>query len=152
MGKFFFYCLIALLLAVFFTTLCKKQLRTRHIFLMISYSLYNLLFELICGEIIDLYYYIEKSDSLVYIIIADVFLYPLIAVLYVFLLPEGKKVFWFTSGAIIFLLILEIASLYTGTIVLTGWKVIPWSIVTYIVSFGLIYVFNNYLNRVLPDS
>lgn len=147
MAKLFFYVSILALMAVFFITIRKKQFRVRHMFLMITYSLYNLVFELIFGEIFELYYYINKAHSLIYIIIAAIFLYPVIAVLYILYLPAGSKVLLFTSGCIILTLIFEIMSLCAGTIVLTGWKVIPWSVVTYIVSFGLIYMFNRYMLR-----
>lgn len=151
MNKYFFYSLLIILIAVFFAALQKKRFRIRYMFLMISYSLYNLVFELIFGEIFDLYYYIEEADSLIYILISAVFIYPLIAALYIYFLPEGKKAFWYTSGFIIAILILEIVSLYTRTIVFTGWRLIPWSVITYIVSFGLIYVYNNFLKKALPD-
>ena len=117
---------------------------------MMSYSLYNLIFELIYGEIFGLYYYIERTHSLIYIIIASVFLYPVIAVLYVSFYPEEKRALWFTLGAIVIMLFLEMASLNTRTIVLTGWKVIPWSVIAYIVSFVFINIINNSLLRVLP--
>jgi len=119
---------------------------------MISYSLYNLVFELIFGEILDMYYYIDKAHSLIYIIIASVFLYPLLAVLYIFFLPGKAKNIWYTAGSIILMLILELVSLQAGTIVLTGWRVIPWSVVTYIVSFYMLNIYNNFLLRVLPDT
>jgi len=151
MGKFFFYGIIITLTALFLLILGKKQFGIRHIFLMMSYSLYNLIFELIYGEIFGLYYYIERTHSLIYIIIASVFLYPVIAVLYVSFLPGRKKALWFTLGAIVIMLFLEMASLNTRTIVLTGWKVIPWSVIAYIVSFVFINIINNSLLRVLPD-
>lgn len=152
MDKLFFYGSIILVLAIFFIAFGRRQFQLRHLFLMISYSLYNLIFELIFGEVLDLYYYINKTHSLIYTIIAAVFLYPVIAVLYVLFLPKGKKIIWYTSGCIILILVLEIISLYTGTVVLTAWRVIPWSIITYIVSFSLIYLLNGYLQKVLPDS
>jgi len=152
MGKFFFYGLIVATMAIFVIVSGKKQFNMRHVFLMISYSLYNLVFELIFGEILDMYYYIDKAHSLIYIIIASVFLYPLLAVLYIFFLPGKAKNIWYTAGSIILMLILELVSLQAGTIVLTGWRVIPWSVVTYIVSFYMLNIYNNFLLRVLPDT
>lgn len=151
MNRLFFYGSITVLLAVFFTCVRRKRLGIRHMIIMMGYSLYNLIFELVFGEIFDLYYYMEKACSLVYIIVASVFLYPLIAVLYVLYLPTGTGIFSYTLYFITGVLLLELIALYTRTIVFTGWKVIPWSVVTYIISFGLIYAFNRLLIRTLPD-
>lgn len=152
MNQLFFYGSIGVLLVIFLAALGKKQFSMRHFILMMGYSLYNLIFELIFGEILDLYYYIDKEVSLIYIILAAIFLYPLIAVLYILFLPAGKKKLWYTTCFITGVFILELISLRTGTILLTGWKVIPWSIVTYIVSLGLINCFNRFLLRKLADS
>lgn len=151
MNRLFFYGSITVLLAVFFTCVRRKRLGIRHMIIMMGYSLYNLIFELVFGEIFDLYYYMEKACSLVYIIVASVFLYPLIAVLYVLYLPTGTGIFSYTLYFITGVLLLELIALYTRAIVFTGWKVIPWSVVTYIISFGLIYAFNRLLIRTLPD-
>jgi len=97
MGKFFFYGLIVATMAIFVISSGKQRFNMRHVFLMISYSLYNLVFELIFGEILDMYYYIDKAHSLIYIIIASVFLYPLLAVLYIFFLPGKAKNIWYTA-------------------------------------------------------
>ncbi|WP_237266829.1 hypothetical protein [Thermoclostridium stercorarium] len=150
MNVLFFYASIVALLVIFFITVMKKKFTVRHMVLMLGYGLYNLIFELIFGEILGLYYYIEKGHSLVYTIIASLFLYPVIAILYVFYLPERKKVVY-TAGFTVAALIMEIFSLYSQTIVLTGWRILPWSVISYMVSFYLINLFNSFLLRVLPE-
>jgi hypothetical protein len=45
------------------------------------------------------------------------------------------------------MLAFEVASFYTGTVVLTGWRVIPWSIVTYAVTFGWINLLFRYMKK-----
>lgn len=152
MNLLFFYGSVIALLVVFLLAHTRKRFRMRHMILMIGYSLYNLIFELVFGEILGLYYYIEKEVSLIYIILAAVFLYPLIAVLYIFFLPGGLKAYLYTACFTAAMLLMELISLHTGTIVLTGWNIMPWSIVTYIVSFCLINIFYGFLERKLPDS
>ncbi|WP_252891293.1 hypothetical protein [Thermoclostridium stercorarium] len=49
------------MLVIFFITVMKKKFTVRHMVLMLGYGLYNLIFELIFGEILGLYYYIEKD-------------------------------------------------------------------------------------------
>lgn len=151
MGKLIFYGSIFVFLIAFLLVIGKKQFKLNHLFLMISYSLYNLIFETVFGEVLGLYYYIDKKYSLIYIILAAVFVYPVIAALYVFFLTKGTKVLWYTLTWVIFLLFIETITLYTKTIILTGWRVIPWSVLTYMVSFWLIYLFNYYIKRVLLD-
>ncbi|HQL36058.1 MAG TPA: hypothetical protein PLG67_05620, partial [Bacillota bacterium] len=53
-----------------------------------------------------------------------------------FFLPERiKPAVVYTFIWIILLLAFEILSLYARTIVFTGWRIVPWSIVTYIFTF-----------------
>ncbi|AGC69126.1 hypothetical protein Cst_c21600 [Thermoclostridium stercorarium subsp. stercorarium DSM 8532] len=61
MNVLFFYASIVALLVIFFITVMKKKFTVRHMVLMLGYGLYNLIFELIFGEILGLYYYIEKD-------------------------------------------------------------------------------------------
>jgi hypothetical protein len=97
---------------------------------------YSLLYETILGEYSELYYYINKENSLLYIVLSAVLLYPEIEVIYTLFLPEkAYPAIFYTGIWIILMLIFELVSFYTGTVVLTGWKVIPWSVVTYMVTF-----------------
>lgn len=132
----FFYVSIAAVWIIFLICAVKKTLTLRHILIAITAMGYSLLYETILGEYKELYYYINKENSLLYIILSAVLLYPEIEVIYTFFLPERTyPAALYTIVWIMLMLAFETASLYTGTVVLTGWKIIPWSVVTYIFTF-----------------
>lgn len=151
MAKGFFYGSLLLFGISLLVTISFKGFKARHLFLWIGYSLYSVVFELVFSEMLHLYYYIYPSQSIFYILLASLFLYPAAAVLYVYYLPKGK-VLWYTAMWIIVMQIIEIITVYTGTLVLTGWRIIPWSPVTYILSYQVIYMVNIYLKKLLHDS
>ena len=144
----FFYGSIAATWIVLSICAVKRPLTLKHILIAITAMGYSLLYETSLGEYSGLYYYIHKENSLFYIILSSVLLYPIIEVIYTLFLP-GK--FYtdviYTTVWIILMLLFELASFYTGTIVLTGWRVIPWSIITYIVTFIWINLLFRYLKK-----
>ncbi|HWR60293.1 MAG TPA: hypothetical protein VN580_01695 [Clostridia bacterium] len=136
MAVTFFYVSVAAVWIVFLICAAKKSFTLRHILIAITAMGYSLLYETILGEYIGLYYYINKENSLLYIILSAVLLYPEIEIIYTFFLPERTySAVMYTIAWIILMLAFELASLYTRTVVLTGWRVIPWSVVTYIFTF-----------------
>ncbi|HYF75076.1 MAG TPA: hypothetical protein VD757_00705 [Candidatus Nitrosocosmicus sp.] len=137
MAVMFFYCSIAATWMLFFLCILKRPLTFRHIIIAIAGIGYSLLYETILGEYNDLYYYIDPEKSLLYIILSAVTIYPVIEIIYAIFLPDkALPALFYTALWIILMLAFEYASLYTGTLVLTGWKVIPWSIITYVVTYG----------------
>ncbi len=151
MAKGFFYGSILIIWIILLIVLGKRPFKVHHLFIWITYSLYSLVFEIVFGEILKLYYYITPEESMVYILIGSLFLYPVKMVLYVFFLPR-KKVLWYTAGWIIFVQVLELVSLYTKTIVLTGWKVVPWSPITYLVTYLFLFLADRYFHQVIQDK
>ena len=136
MAVSFFYISIAAIWIVFLICAVKRQLTLRHLMVAIAGMGYSLLYETALGEYSGLYYYINKENSLLYIVLSAVLLYPEIEVIYTLFLPEkAYSAIFYTGIWIILMLIFELVSFYTGTVVLTGWKVIPWSVVTYMVTF-----------------
>lgn len=132
----FFYISVAAIWLVFLICAVKKKLTLKHTLIAITAMGYSLLYETVLGEYIGLYYYISKENSLLYIVLSAVLLYPIIEVIYALFLPENAyAAVLYTIVWTILMLAFELASLHTGTVVLTGWKVIPWSIVTYIFTF-----------------
>ncbi len=135
MAVSFFYISIAAVWIIFLILAVKRPLTLKHLMIGITAMGYSLLYETFFGEYIGLYYYINKENSLLYVILSAVLLYPEIEVIYTMFLPEKLyPSIRYTAIWIVLLLIFELASLYTRTIVLTGWKVIPWSVITYIVT------------------
>lgn len=109
---------------------------------------YSLVYEIIFGERLDLYYYITPRESTLFILLGALFIYTPLNIIYTVFLPEKpKKILIYTVIWTAAMVILEFASLYTRSIVLTGWKPIPWSIVTYAFTYLWIVLFYKYLQR-----
>ena len=144
----FFYGSIAAIWVALFICAVKKPLSFKHIMVAIAIMGYSLLYETSLGEYTGLYYYINPENSLFYIIMSAVLLYPIIEVIYTMFLPEkAYPAIMYTIAWIVLMLAFELASLYTRTVVLTGWRVIPWSIITYIVTFSWINLLFRYLKK-----
>lgn len=151
MEKLFFYGSILALWITLFFSFRVRPFKVYYLFLWITYSLYSLTYEIVFGVVLQLYYYIEPGESIVYILLASLLLYPAMAVLYVHFLPR-TKLLWYTIGWIVAIQVLEMISLYTKTIILTGWRVIPWSVLTYIITYYLIYLYQRYLNKKVKEE
>jgi len=144
----FFYISIAVTWLIFLVCAVKKKLALKHILIGITAMGYSLLYETVLGEYTGLYYYINKENSLLYIILSAVLLYSEIEVIYTLFLPENiSAAVYYTVAWIALMLVFELASFYTGTVVLTGWKVVPWSIVTYLFTFLWINLLFRLLNK-----
>lgn len=144
----FFYISAAVTWLIFLICAVKKKLTLKHTLIAITAMGYSLLYETILGEYIGLYFYISKENSLLYIVLSAVLIYPEIEVIYTLFLPESVyAAVPYTIAWTILMLAFELASLYTGTIVLTGWKVIPWSIATYLFTFLWINLLFRLLKR-----
>lgn len=148
MAVSFFYGSIAAIWIVFFICAFKRPISFKHIMIAITSMGYSLLYETFLGEYSKLYYYINKEYSLLYIIISAVLIYPVIEVIYTLFLPEKLyPAVLYTSVWIVLMLAFELLSFYTRTVVLTGWRVIPWSIITYIFTFIWINLLFRYLKK-----
>ena len=144
----FFYGSIAAVWIVFSLCALKKAITFKHIMVAIAAMGYSLLYETTLGEYFGLYHYINRSNSLFYIIVSAVFIYPVIEVIYTMFLPKkANSAIIYTVIWIVIMLIFELLSIYTRTVVLTGWRVVPWSIVTYIFTFGWINLLFRFLKR-----
>lgn len=135
----FFYASIAIIWIIFFICIAKRPVGFKHLIIAFTAIGYSLLYETALGEYLGLYYYINPQKSLFYIIVSAILIYPVIEVIYTLFLPARLyPAIIYTGAWILLMLAFELLSLYTGTVVLTGWRVIPWSIVTYIFTFGWI--------------
>lgn len=144
----FFYISAAAIWLIFLICAVKRKLTLKHILIAITAMGYSLLYETILGEYIGLYYYINKENSLLYIVLSAVLIYPEIEVIYTLFLPENAyAAVPYTIVWTVLMLAFELASFYTRTVVLTGWKVFPWSIITYLFTFLWINLLFRLLKR-----
>ncbi len=109
---------------------------------------YSMVFEISLGDRFKLYYYISPEVSTLYIILGALFIYTPLNLIYVIFLPEAPgRILFYTvvwTGA---MLLFEYASVLTGSVVFTGWKPFPWSIVTYALTYTWVVLFYRYLLR-----
>ncbi len=127
----------------------KKHIDVPLIITAISSAVFSLSFDSILGEHLGLYHYINSNVSIPYIVISGVFIYPPLNLFYLLFIPEGgyKKVLPYVSVWIVVMLIYEAISIATGTVVFTGWKPVPWSIITYIAVYAWMTLLFLYLKK-----
>ena len=109
---------------------------------------YSMVYEIIFGDRLGLYYYITPEESTLYILLGALFIYTPLNIVYVIFLPESrKKILIYTAIWIGAMLVFEYASVLIRSVIFTGWKPIPWSIVTYTVTYTWIILFYRYMMR-----
>jgi hypothetical protein len=81
-------------------------------------------------------------------VLSGLFLYPPLNVIFSLYLPEARsKVFLYTLIWIGAMLAFEFAGVYTGTLVFTGWRAMPWSVVTYAFTYAWVILLYRYLGK-----
>ena len=109
---------------------------------------YSMVYDITFGDRLGLYYYITPEESTLYILLGALFIYTPLNIVYVVFLPESlRKILIYTAIWIAAMILFEYANLLTRSIVFTGWRPIPWSIVTYAVTYTWIILFYKYLQR-----
>lgn len=148
MAYVFFYLSAAVLLIIFLICCKFNKPKLPNIIIGLTTVGYSLIFDILFGDQLKLFYYINLQVSTSYMILSAVLIYSFLNVVYTMFLPKNNtNVLVYTSGWIIALLFFEYASLLTKTIVFTGWKPFPWSIVIYIVEYIWIYFFYRFLTK-----
>lgn len=114
----------------------RKKISRAHIITVLASSVYSLSFDLLPGEYLGLYHYVERSVSIPYIILTGVLLYPLLNLFYLLFLPKKSiRIIPYAAVWIAAMLAFEFITVAAGSVVFTGWKPIPWSVVTYIITY-----------------
>ena len=140
MSYIFFYSSALVIWIVFAIVSRLVPLDIRSLIVGIGTAAYSVIFDTVWGEINGLYYYVSPRESLTYIILAAVLIYPFVNILYTLFLPNNvRSQLYYSLLWIGAMLLFEYISIKTGTIVFTGWRPIPWSIVTYIITYTWIY-------------
>lgn len=149
MSYWFFFISLIIIWIIFITVIYFRRPKTGHLAVAILTIIYSLAFDIIFGEQLKLYHYISKQESSLYLLLSGIFLYPLLHIIYLVFLPAKKQIPVYTMLWIAAMLFFEYLSIKTGTIVLTGWRVFPWSIITYVITYLLIITLNSYLLRLV---
>jgi hypothetical protein len=147
---FFYVSMFIAIILFFFCTHFKKPSLPIIIIGLTSIG-YSFISDLTIGDRLKLFYYITPQKFTLYIILAGVFIYPFCNMIYTMFLPERKPLIY-TIFWIIGMLLFEYLSVIAKTVVFTGWKMFPWSIILYMVSYLWIYSFYKYLLNKIPVS
>ncbi len=148
MNYLVFYLSIAVIMIVFAVIIKIKGFAINGLIIGLTTVGYSLVFDNILGCELDLFHYINNDVSNLYMVLGAVFLYPLLNILYITYLPENRrKILLYTLVWIVFMMLFEYVTILSKTIVLTGWIIFPWSIVTYIVTYSWIYILNRYVSK-----
>ncbi|MFZ5989823.1 MAG: hypothetical protein ACOYWZ_22230 [Bacillota bacterium] len=147
MEYLFFYFSIAVVLIILIISTYFRPLDFRSFVIGIATIAYTLVYETVLGGYFGLYYYLNPRDSIIYIVLAGVLLYPALNIIYTLFLPRnGKAALGYTAVWIAAMLIFEYLSIVSGTIVFTGWRPVPWSVITYLVTYLWVYFLYKYLS------
>lgn len=135
----FFYFFMFLTIISFLICIKIKSLSFGILITGIATVGYSLVYEIILGDRMQLYHYISPQMSTLYMVLGAIFIYPLLNMIYLLFLPKKiSGIMLYTIVWIILMISIELLSLNTGTVVFTGWKLVPWSIVTYVATYGWI--------------
>ena len=148
MEYIFFYLSIIAILIIFFICNAIRRMTLPSFIIGLTSVGYSLISDLLFGDQLKLFYYIGEKISILYMMLSALFIYSILNIIYTMFLPRNeKKVLIYTVCWIVALCIFEYASIITKTIVFTGWKPIPWSLVTYIAAYLWIYFFYRLLSK-----
>ena len=90
-----------------------------------------------------LYYYLDQENNIVYSMLYYIIVYPASGIVYSRLFPKNETVWnlgMYSLAWIVIYIILEIFVIKRyNVIVYTGWKVIPYSLLLYVIAFPLYY-------------
>ncbi len=144
----FFYGSIAVVVLIFILLSYYKTLKTPNILIGLVTIGFSLIIDILFGDRLKLFYYINPQQSTFYMVLAPIFIYAPLNVIYTLFLPaKPKAVILYTGFWIVGMAVFEYASLLTKAIVFTGWIMFPWSYILYIAAYLWIYFLYRYLQR-----
>jgi len=144
----FFYISIAVVLLLLFISGFFRKIRFSNVLIGLLGAGYSMFFDVIFGGYLHLYYYISPQLSLFYMTVSAALIYPPLEMIYTLFLPESTGLeLLYTICWIVLMLLFEAASLFTKTVVFTGWKAFPWSVVLYIITFLWINLLYRYMQK-----
>lgn len=148
MAYTYFYTYMVLIWALLLISIRFKPVNFNHFVVGIATVAYSLTYEIILGNWLGFYYYLNKENSALYIVLSGIFIYPILNILYVFFFPKNSKYLLHYTGVwIIAMLLFEYVTVIQRIVIMTGWKPIPWSIATYAFTYLWIILLYRYLEK-----
>lgn len=144
----FFYISTSSILLLLVITACLRRITPAAIITGLVSVGYSTVFDITFGDRLGLYYYISPSKSTLYLTLSAIFIYASANIIYLTFLPERPgRILGYTILWIIGMLLFEYISLMTGTIVFTGWSMLPWSVIAYMATYLWLVLLYRYLGR-----
>lgn len=148
-----FNIIAALTLLILIITACFKRITSAAVVTALVYVGYSLVFEIILGDRAGLYYYINPSESTLYMILSVILIYiPLNLVYFAFLPEKSGSIVIYTIFWIAGMLLFEYVSLAADIVIFTGWRMFPWSVLTYVATYLMLNLLYRYLDRRLAPK
>lgn len=144
----FFNISAAFMLTLLVITSCIRKIQAAAVITGLMSIGYSLLFDVTFGDLFGLYYYISPSESTLYMVLSAVLIYQAANIVFLAFLPENPvRIVAYTSLWIAGMLLFEYFSLLTHTLVFTGWRVFPWSLMAYTATYTWLILLYRYLVR-----
>lgn len=148
MAYIFFYIYLIFIGIVLFICNYYRPLKLRHIIIGITSAAYSVAFDMIFGDWLGLYYYLDLRNSTFYMVLSGIFIYPVLNMLYTLFLPTNRAHFLTYTGMwIVGMIVFEYLSIVQKIIVFTGWKPIPLSLGVYAFTYLWVNLLYNFLKR-----
>lgn len=153
MSTISFFCLFITMLLIDIVFILNKKLNFLDFVIILSLMSSIGILNSLLSEQFQLYYYVSKNLTHVYFVLYDIVVYPTFAILFTqFLLIKKAKVYiiiynitWICFMTLFELLIIK----PMGIIVYTGWRIIPYSPIFYMVSYPLVTLYYIKLRKIL---
>ena len=148
MAYTFFFIYLILICSALFICNSFRRIKLGHIIIGITSAAYSIAVDIIIGDNLGYYFYLDHGRSTFYIVVAGILIYPVLNIIYVLFLPErGRRFLVYTALWTIAMILFEYLTLKQRIVVFTGWKPIPWSLALYALTYLWINIFYRYLKR-----
>jgi len=143
-----FYIYLILMCTAFLVINHIRPFSFRIIIIGVTTAAYSLTFDMLLGNWQGLYYYLDSKNSALYMVLSGIFIYPVVNMIYVLFLPKRLKyLLIYTAIWIVGMLLFEYVTVWQKIVIFTGWKVIPWSLVTYVFTYLWVNLMYGYVKR-----
>lgn len=144
----FFYIYLLLIWVVLFICSRCKDTGYPHLIIGITSAAYSLAFDMLFGDWLKLYYYLDTANSAFFMVLSGIFIYPVLNIIYTLFLPaKSRHIIFYTAAWIAGMLIFEYLTIFQKIIVLTGWTPMPMSLLLY--AFTYLWI-NMFIKKICP--
>jgi len=144
-----FWILLIVLLVIVFVVAYIRKFDFIDVQLVIMVSLAAFVFDMTFAKWLRLYYYIDINYTAFYSLLACLFIYPSLGFIFYKFLPSQKE--YIAGCVVVWLVALAVFEVYIvmpyRIVIYTGWIILPWSLLVYVLSFSWEYVCGKILSK-----